>query len=178
MAPNQFDPLYFGTNAIVLYNSKALELDPNYCPNLDLALELIEHAKAVFPDQFTESNEFNHIDQEIFKIYTQFLQNHDDNADVWYHLGLLEYLDAAYDQSLICFNNAVEFNPAIVEGWYYLGLCYYYGKHNYMKAMQSLTHATQIAPNFMDAWISMGNIAFDENRFQDAEQDYMKVIRT
>jgi cytochrome c-type biogenesis protein CcmH/NrfG len=177
LAPSEFDPLYFGALAIYEYNLKTLEQDPSFHPNFDYALELMDRAHDQYPEEYAATEEFDNIKKDALRLYTQILETNDNDAETWYHLGLLKYLEAEYADAIMAFCNATELQQDMYDAWYYLGRSYYYGPHDYEKAKIALQKCVEYDPNYVDAWICLGDIATENDDPENAQSNYLKVLK-
>ncbi len=81
------------------------------------------------------------------------------------------------DQAIELFREILKKNPKSVNAMRHLAVSYWRGKKRFEDAEALLRQATQIAPDFTDAWITLGALLMDRNKYVEAIAAYESATR-
>lgn len=105
----------------------------------------------------------------------------DKNHAFWFQKGHIFMNQAMYEQALECYEHTLALEDEKEEPEYranlycHIGACYEQMK-NLKKAFHAYKEAMNIYPNWLHAWIGMGNINVAFNKWQAAIRDFKKAV--
>jgi len=79
------------------------------------------------------------------------------------------------DEAIVAFRDVLKANPANVNAMRHLAVSYWQGKKRLDDAEALLRRATQAAADFTGAWLTLGALLMDTNKYMDAIAAYKKA---
>ncbi|NES24537.1 MAG: tetratricopeptide repeat protein, partial [Symploca sp. SIO3E6] len=93
---------------------------------------------------------------------------------LFFNLGNLLISAKGYEDSLDCYQKAIELNPQFVDAWLNLG--YALGSlGRYEKVLESLEKVIDLDPKFVNAWMYLGNALNNLERYEEARESLEKA---
>ena len=146
-----------------------------------LALETMEKAVALHPKSTLTKlklSEFQLILKKhdaALRTLNQLLAEDPLNAEAFFMIGLVYKDQENYKAAIPYFQEAVENDPDLIDGWINLGQLYHALGND--KALQYYNTAIRIAPDNIQAYHSKANFLSDKERLSEAIQVYKIINR-
>lgn len=108
------------------------------------------------------------------QLYTRFLQDHSNRADIWQRLGLVYYLSSHFDQAAPALEHAARLNPSLWAAELFLGISQY-RMGQFANAQKSLEASLQVKPGVPEALFWLGTALMAQGKRQEAAAQLEKV---
>jgi len=114
--------------------------------------------------------------QQSEAIYREILKVNQNNADVFFYLGLTLQTKGQLDDALACYQKAVELRDTFFTAYNNIGNILQ-KKGQIDEAMTYYQKALQINPNFPEAYNNLGTIFKDKGQIDEAMTYYQKALQ-
>jgi len=111
---------------------------------------------------------------EADEAFGEYFENNPDKAIV--ARGVEQFQDGKDNDAIATFREALRQNPENVDAMRFLANTYLRKKQNIGDAEALLRRATQIAPDFTDAWMLLGAILHERGRHPESIDSYRKAV--
>lgn len=105
---------------------------------------------------------------EVVKYCTKGLELDSKNVWGWWMKASALYVLKRYDDSLKCFDKAIEIDPKFKNAWYDKGILLAKKLSRFEDALKCFDKVLEIDPKFDDAWHTKANTLGNLNRYEDA----------
>ena len=112
------------------------------------------------------------IESDIWKIW---FETHDKELDALMDAGGVSMQGREFEGALIAFNEIIKKRPDFAEGWNRRATLYYL-MGEYDKSMADIAQTLKLEPKHIGAISGMGLIDIEQEKFEDAEKAYKRVL--
>ncbi len=113
--------------------------------------------------------------EEADELLRDYVDKDPERAEIFRSIDLRR--GGRVDEAISMFREVLKKNPNSVNAMRHLAEAYWQGKKRLDDAEALLRRATQIAPDFTDAWLTLGRLLMDMNRYVEAIAAYETATR-
>ena len=113
--------------------------------------------------------------EKAIRHYTQTLVLKPDDADAYYHRGLMYFSIDEFAKAIANYNKTIELKPDNVDAYYHRGLTYF-SIDEFAKAIANYNKTIELKPDNVDAYYHRGLAHLYKGEYNKAISDYSKTI--
>jgi predicted Zn-dependent protease len=114
-------------------------------------------------------------DEEAEALLRDYVDKDPERAEIFRSIDMRR--GGKQDEAIELFREVLKKNPNSVNAMRHLAECYWRGKKRFDDAEALLRRATKIAPDFTAAWLTLGRLLMDMNRYVEAIDAYETATR-
>ncbi|MDA0745775.1 MAG: tetratricopeptide repeat protein [bacterium] len=118
-----------------------------------------------------------HADRAVIE-YERAIENNNRYLDAYLNLGLTYFYTGKIDEAIRVYQQALELNAGEDDRHFIyrnLGMAYAQ-KGEIDQAEQAYVEALKFSPDYAEAYVSLGNLAFNQGKYQTAIEKYNKAV--